>query len=62
VTLTISGVTAQVLYAGNAPGEVDGIVQINAIVPQSVTPGVALPILVTIGGVTSQAGTTVAIR
>jgi uncharacterized protein (TIGR03437 family) len=62
VTVTIGGVNAQVLYAGNAPGEVVGLVQINALIPQSVTPGTALPLLVTIGGVAAQAGVTVAIQ
>jgi len=62
VTLTIGGENAQVLYAGNAPGEVVGLVQINAMIPQTLTPGTALPILVTIGGVASQTGVTVAIQ
>ncbi len=61
-TVTIGGVNAQVLYAGNAPGEVEGVVQINVVVPPSVTPGLALPVLVTIGGVTSQTGVTVAVE
>jgi uncharacterized protein (TIGR03437 family) len=60
-TVTIGGVTAQVLYAGSAPGEVDGVVQINAIVPSGATPG-SLPIIVTIGGVASQPGATLAIQ
>jgi uncharacterized protein (TIGR03437 family) len=62
VTVTIGGVNAQVLYAGNAPEEVEGVVQINAFVPQSVIPGATLPLLVTIGGVPSQIGVTVAIQ
>jgi uncharacterized protein (TIGR03437 family) len=62
VTVNIGGVNAQVLYAGNAPGEVEGVVQINALVPQSVTPGAALPVLVTIGGVASQPGVTIAVQ
>lgn len=60
-TVTIGGVNAQVLYAGSAPGEVDGVVQINAIVPPGATPG-SVPILVTIGGVPSQTGVTIAIQ
>ena len=61
-SVTIGGVNAQVLYAGNAPGEVEGVVQINAMVPPSVTPGAALPVLVTIGGISSQTGVTIAVR
>jgi uncharacterized protein (TIGR03437 family) len=62
VSVTVGGVNAQVLYAGAAPGEIEGVVQVNVMVPQSVTPGVALPVLVTIGSVTSQTGVTVAIQ
>jgi uncharacterized protein (TIGR03437 family) len=62
VTVSIGGVNAQVLYAGNAPGEFEGVVQINAIVAQSATPGPALPVIVTIGGAASQTGVTVAVQ
>ncbi len=62
VTVTIGGVNAQVLYAGNAPGEVEGVVQINVVVPPNVTPGLALPVLVTIGGVSSQTAVTTAVE
>ena len=61
-TVTIGGIDAQVLYAGSAPGEVNGVVQINAVIPQSVASGISLPVLVTIGGVPSQPGVTVAIQ
>jgi len=50
------------LYGGNAPGEVEGVVQINVVVPPNVTPGLGLPVLVTIGGVTSQTAVTVAVQ
>jgi uncharacterized protein (TIGR03437 family) len=61
-SVTIGGVNAQVLYAGSVPGEIDGVVQIDAIVPPSLTPGVALPVQVAIGGVASQSGVTAAIQ
>lgn len=35
----IGGVGAQVLYAGGAPGLVEGAVQINAVVPDGIAPG-----------------------
>jgi uncharacterized protein (TIGR03437 family) len=60
-TVTIGGVNAQVLYAGAAPGEVNGVVQINAIVPLTATPGVT-PVSVTIAGAASQPGVTLAIQ
>jgi uncharacterized protein (TIGR03437 family) len=62
VSVTIGGAAAQVLYAGAAPGEVDGVVQINALVPQSAIPGAGLPVVVTIGEVLSQTGVIVAVQ
>jgi uncharacterized protein (TIGR03437 family) len=59
-SVTIGGKSAQVLYAGAAPGLVEGVVQINAVVPAGVAANAA--ITVTIGGVTSPAGVTVAVR
>jgi uncharacterized protein (TIGR03437 family) len=59
---TIGGVTATLNYCGEAPGETAGLVQMNALVPESVTPGGAVPVTITIGGVTSQAGVTVAVK
>jgi uncharacterized protein (TIGR03437 family) len=49
VSVTIGGVAAQVLYAGSAPGLVAGALQINVIVPAGVTPGPAVPVVLTIG-------------
>jgi uncharacterized protein (TIGR03437 family) len=60
--VTIGGVDAQVLYAGSAPGEVEGVVQINAMIPSTATPSAATPILVTIGGVLSQSGVTISVQ
>jgi uncharacterized protein (TIGR03437 family) len=52
-TVTIGGIAAQVLFSGMAPGFV-GLWQINAVVPQSVTPGSAVSLVVSAGGVTSN--------
>jgi uncharacterized protein (TIGR03437 family) len=60
VTATISGLTAQVLYAGAAPGEVAGFLQVNVVVPAGVTTGDA-PVVLTIGGTPSQTGVTLAV-
>jgi uncharacterized protein (TIGR03437 family) len=38
------------------------LVQVNLLIPQSVTPGSAVPVTVTIGGVTSQAGVTLGVK
>jgi len=52
-TVTIGGQTAQVQFSGMAPGFV-GLWQINAVVPQSVTPGLAVPLVISAGGATSN--------
>jgi len=62
VVVRIGGVAAQVLYQGAAPGIVQGVLQINAVVPDGIAPGDTVPIELTIGGVTSPAGVTLAVR
>ena len=59
---TIGGETATLNYCGEAPGETAGLVQVNALIPESVTPGNAVPVTITIGGVTSRTGVTVAVK
>jgi uncharacterized protein (TIGR03437 family) len=60
VTLMIGGVQAEVTYAGGAPGYPAGLMQINAIIPSTIAPNVATPVVLTIGTVSSQPGTTIA--
>ena len=62
VVVKIGGVNATVSFAGSAPGEVEGLVQINAVVPANVAPGASIPIEVDIGATVSQAGVTVAVK
>ena len=62
VTVTIGGLPATVEYAGAAPGNMAGLFQINARVPKGVTPGDRVPVQVTVGGIASQDGVTVAVR
>ncbi len=52
-TVTIGGLSARVLFSGLAPGFV-GLWQINAEVPQDVTPGPAVPMTITAGGISSN--------
>ena len=52
-TVTIGGQEARVLFSEMAPGWV-GLWQINAEVPQSTTPGAAVPLSITADGVTSN--------
>jgi uncharacterized protein (TIGR03437 family) len=60
VGLTIGGYTAQLLYAGPAPG-LPGLMQINAEVPAGfLAPGIQ-PVVLTVGTVASQSGVTIAL-
>jgi uncharacterized protein (TIGR03437 family) len=61
VNVTIGGVAATVLYAGSAPGLVNGVLQVNVTVPTTISAG-NQPILVTVGNNTSQNGVTVALQ
>jgi len=58
----ISGIAAEALYAGGAPGLVAGVLQVNAKVPSGVPSGEAIPVVLTIGGVNSRPGVTLAVR
>ncbi len=61
VTVTIGGQTAVVQYAGSAPGDVAGVLQLNVTIPANITPG-AVPVTVQIGSVTSQSNVTIAVQ
>jgi uncharacterized protein (TIGR03437 family) len=54
VTVRIAGRQAQVLYAGSAPGNVNGFAQINVIIPADLQYGGNLPLMVKIGNASSQ--------
>ena len=62
VTATIGGLPALVNYAGSAAGLVSGVMQVNLTIPQGVTPGSSVPIVITVGTVSSQTGVTVAVQ
>jgi uncharacterized protein (TIGR03437 family) len=62
VTVQIGGQDAVVEYAGAAPDFVSGALQINARIPTTVTPGIAVPIVVRIGTRPSQSGVTLAVQ
>ncbi|MDP8979333.1 MAG: hypothetical protein M3O35_01940 [Acidobacteriota bacterium] len=52
VTATVGGQTAQVLFAGLAPGYV-GLYQVNLIVPAGITPGPNVPVVLSAAGADS---------
>jgi uncharacterized protein (TIGR03437 family) len=62
VTATIGGVPATVAYAGSAPGDVYGIMQVNLTIPASAPSGANVPIVISVGNNQSQSGVTVAIQ
>jgi endo-1,4-beta-xylanase len=61
VTATIGGAPATVYYAGSAPGLVNGLAQVNLEVPSGLASG-PQPVVITIGGVSTQAGLTVQVQ
>jgi uncharacterized protein (TIGR03437 family) len=62
VGVMIGGVPAQIVYEGSAPTEIEGLFQINAVVPNGITPGNSVPILLTVGQAQSQTGVTIAVQ
>jgi len=62
VTATIGGVPATVTYAGTAPGLVTGVLQANIVIPENAPGGDTVPIVLTVGGIASQPGVTLAVR
>jgi len=63
-TVSIGGVDASagVSYAGPVPGSIIGVLQINVVVPLGSATGQAVPVTVTIGGVTAQSNVTLNIH
>jgi uncharacterized protein (TIGR03437 family) len=65
VSVTIGGVAVpagSIVYSGAAPESVEGLTQIDVVIPATVTTGPTVPIVVTIGGVPSQTGITVSVN
>jgi uncharacterized protein (TIGR03437 family) len=63
VSVRVGGVEAtNIVFAGAAPGLVQGVMQLNFTIPAGVSPGAAVPVEVTIGGQRTQANMTIAVR
>jgi uncharacterized protein (TIGR03118 family) len=60
VSLTIGGQTARVLYAGTAFGSVQGVMQVEALIPGGVTGTV--PVELTVGAASSQTTATITVQ
>ena len=61
VALSIGGVNAQVLYAGSSPGNVAGIMEVEAIIPSTIASGTDA-VLLSLGSATSQANVVVNVK
>jgi uncharacterized protein (TIGR03437 family) len=61
IGITIGGQAASYLFAGQAPGIVSGVLQLNVTLPTSINAG-DVPVVVSIGGNPSQNGVTVSVR
>jgi uncharacterized protein (TIGR03437 family) len=62
VQVAIAGVAAKVTFADHAPAGVDGLFQVNAVVPPEAPAGTSVPIVLTVGPYRSQDGATIAVR
>jgi uncharacterized protein (TIGR03437 family) len=61
-SVSIGGATATLLGAQDPPGSVPGVIQINVTVPESISPGGTLPVIISMGGILSQTGLTMAVK
>ncbi len=61
VSLTVAGITADILWAGSAPGFV-GLLQINARIPSGFISTGDLPVVLTVGTYQSAASVTIAVE
>lgn len=62
VSVRIGGRDAVVQYAGGAPNDVAGVLQVNVQIPSSPLSGPAVPVTLRIGDGTSQSNITIAVR
>jgi uncharacterized protein (TIGR03437 family) len=62
VRVQIAGQEAVVEYAGAAPGFAAGLMQVNARVPESVSPGPAVPVVLQVGDRPSPPGVTIGVK
>ncbi len=62
VRLLMDGQPAEIAYAGSAPGMVEGMVQVNARIPASVTPGPYVRVVLEAGDFISPSTITLSVR
>lgn len=59
-SMTIGGKAAQVIYSGSTPGQLSGIVQVEAVIPTGAVG--AVPVVLTIGQESSQTNATIYVQ
>jgi uncharacterized protein (TIGR03437 family) len=62
VSVEIGAIPAKVLYAGAAPGFVEGLLQVNCVVPMQIASGYSVPVVLKIGNSSSQEGVTISVK
>jgi uncharacterized protein (TIGR03437 family) len=62
VTATVGGLDAPVKYAGGAPGEVAGLMQVNVQIPAGIGTGNAVAVVLRVGNVFSRGSVTIAVH
>jgi uncharacterized protein (TIGR03437 family) len=61
-TVTIGGTDVVPDYFGHAPGLVSGMLLVKAKIPASIASGRTVPVILSIGGATSQSAVTIAVK
>jgi uncharacterized protein (TIGR03437 family) len=61
VSLLIGGRPARLLFSGLIPGAA-GVMQLNALIPEGLAPGEAIPVVLRVGSADAQAGVTLVVR
>jgi uncharacterized protein (TIGR03437 family) len=62
VTATVDGQPAKVAYAGGAPFEINGLLQVNIVLPATARSGAAIPVVIQVGTQRSPDGVTIAVQ
>ena len=59
--VTVGGIPATIQYAGGAPGQVAGLMQVNVQIPSGVQPGGYVPVVLQVGDQTSSPAVWIAV-
>ena len=62
VVASVGSIGATVQYAGAAPGEISGKLQVNVVIPDNAPVGGAVPVQIGIGNISSGEGATIAVK